>query len=282
MKKFLSSLLLLIYTVFFGTLFIHPKDTEADTLLYAPICPFGKDYEGTSYTKEELEADYKSFIDKLDDKIVGLNENGEDTGDIPCGEPNPAYGGTAFLDKGDCSDERKVVTELTEFVTNDVTLNANNKSISMYAGICCLTGKAKDTNGDEAEETYECYDTRNYYIKVQAPEGGSGLIATKAFDECKRYSIPGGCEKRQWIIGDSGIGIIKLVVKQLYTWGVVVVGIIAVTTLIIQGIRIQASGVSGDISDAKNKILQALFGIVLLFLSGILLYAVNPDFFGTP
>ena len=113
-------------------------------------------------------------------------------------------------------------------------------------------------------EVVTCDDTRTLYAKT--------------YKECTDVAV--NCEKRQWVIGNSGIGIVKLMVKQIYYFGVFAVGSIAVSTMVFQGIKISVSGVSGDITEAKNKMLQALSGIVLLFLSGLILYTVNPDFFG--
>ena len=70
-----------------------------------------------------------------------------------------------------------------------------------------------------------------------------------------------------------------MVGEQIFTWGALTVGSIAVMTIVLNGVRIQMSGVSGDITEAKNKIFQAIAGIVLLFLSGLILYTINPGFF---
>jgi bacteriorhodopsin len=81
------------------------------------------------------------------------------------------------------------------------------------------------------------------------------------------------------VIGTSGAGIIKVYVKQIYRWAAMTVGTVAVVTMVISGIQISMSGVSGDISSAKTKMMSALAGLVLLFLSGLILYTINPTFF---
>ncbi len=131
----------------------------------------------------------------------------------------------------------------------------------MYAGLCCLV-----TETDEDGDFRECKEVRTIYADTyeNCYKSGEGAY---------------GCSKRQWVIGSSGLGIVKLMVKQIYTFAAFSVGTMAVGTMIFQGIMISVSGVSGDITEAKTKILQALAGIVLLFLSGLILYTINPEFF---
>ena len=55
---------------------------------------------------------------------------------------------------------------------------------------------------------------------------------------------------------------------------------IAVLIMVISGIQISAA--AGDqqaVTNAKNRIVQSLGGLALLFLSGIVLYTINPTFF---
>ena len=69
-------------------------------------------------------------------------------------------------------------------------------------------------------------------------------------------------------------------IGMIYTWGASIVGIIAVLIIVISGIQISAGG--GDpeaINSAKKRIIQSLSGIAVLFLSGLILYTINPDFF---
>lgn len=177
-----------------------------------------------------------------------------------CGEPNSF---TGYLEKGDCTEEGKVVTEITEIIAPNTDIDEDNEIITVYAGLCCLAYSEEDNGG------ILCKDVRTIY--------------TQTYDECAGSNGNGSasCEKRQWVIGKTGIGILKLMVKQIYTFGAIMVGSIAVATIIFQSIKISASGVSGDITESKNKILQAITGIVLLFLSGLILYTINPEFFGS-
>lgn len=240
-------------------------------------CPFGSYYivldtevtdedaegeAGHGSNEDEIEAQKEEQLKAYSDWLIQADESyatmySEDT----CGSPN-AY--TGYIEKGDCSAAGKVVTEITEVIAPDVILEegqeSENKIVTVYSGICC-TLPVEDMGGNKLG----CEDSATFY--------------TPDYDSCNANLQ--SCEKRQWVIGSSGIGLVKLMVKQIFTFGALAVGSIAVSTIVFQGIKISVSGVSGDISESKNKILQAIGGIVLLFLSGLILLAINPEFFGS-
>jgi hypothetical protein len=225
-------------------------DDQMANAIEAPlICPFGLKLEAGANNAEEMATRYEDFY--------GLfNASYESTlGNAECGAPNET---TDYLEKGDCTKNGLLVTEITEVIASDVVLDDQNKVLTVYAGLCCLAGVV---NGSEV---VSCDDVRTLY--------------SLSYDECAAHAV--NCEKRQWVIGDSGMGLIKLMVKQIFTFAALSVGSIFMGTIVFQGIKISVSGVTGDISEAKNKILQAIGGMVLLFLSGLLLYSINPGFFG--
>lgn len=211
--------------------------------------------------------DYDPSIDEDGEQLkfiknqieISINNSLDST---KCGEVNSA---TGFIEKGDCSinikdasgdviQRGKVITEVGEVIGPDIDDDGDgNQILTVYKGVCCLV---TDVNG-------ECVESRNVY--------------SKDFSACE--SNASLCERRQWIIGTSGTGIVKIYVKQLYIWGAGVIGFIAVVTMVISGIQISVSGVSGDITEAKERIFKALGGLVLLFLSGLILYTINPTFF---
>jgi hypothetical protein len=239
-----------------------PTFVLADTLVpgeLLKICPgpYGPTEASGSAPSEPTKAadrdrDIQSKQDSLNDALGYVGDGST------CGEPNAV---TGFLEKGDCSAAGYVITELSEPIGNPVAItegeDAGNKIINVYKGTCCWYA---DWN-EEGQQ--ECYETREIYA-----ESISECDAGASF-----------CSQRQWVIGSSGAGIIKLYVKQIYTFMAFTVGAIAVSTMVIAGIQISVSGVSGDISAAKQRMTQAITGIVLLFFSGILLYTINPTFF---
>jgi len=200
----------------------------------------------------DRDKDIQTKQDQLNDALGYVGDS------ATCGLPNAV---TGFLEKGDCSAAGYVITELSEPIGNPIAItegeDAGNKIINVYKGTCCWYA---DWN-DEGQQ--ECYETRDIYAEtIDERDAGASF-----------------CSQRQCVIGSSGIGIIKLYVKQIYTFMVFTVGAIAVSTMVISGIQISVSGVSGDISAAKERMTQAIIGMILVFFSGILLYTINPTFF---
>lgn len=76
----------------------------------------------------------------------------------------------------------------------------------------------------------------------------------------------------------SGVGLIMQYISAIYKWGASLAGMVAVVIIIWSGIQISTSQ-GKDIEAAKNRIIQSLSGLALLFLSGLLLYTINPTFF---
>jgi hypothetical protein len=117
-----------------------------------------------------------------------------------------------------------------------------------------------------------CLDTRA--IK-------NGKIKDKN-DSTKEYSASASCQEVQvFFAGDGGgTSLIFTYIGALYRWAASIVGIIAVLIVVVSGIQISAA--AGDqqaVTNAKNRIFQSLGGLAILFLSGIILYTINPTFF---
>ena len=260
MRKFYL-LILVAYLSAFGSPFVA---SAAETLFE---CNFNNalhyKYDGTS--DDEIKAEEKVYL--------GFEEtfNGElavSFDAAKCGEKNDF---TQLLEKGDCTKNGSVITEITEVIAPNVEIKGDDNTvdsriITVYAGTCCMSSKEVGTNT-------VCPDQTTVYAKtLEECKTAVGTALGTGTDTAT-------CSRRQWVISDSGLGIVKVVVKQIFTWGALTVGSIAVMTIVLNGVRIQMSGVSGDITEAKNKIFQAIAGIVLLFLSGLILYTINPGFF---
>lgn len=88
------------------------------------------------------------------------------------------------------------------------------------------------------------------------------------------------CTIQYRVSGASGTEIFANYVGKLYTWAASIVGIIAVLFMVWAGIQISmAGGDSAKIDEGKKKLTQAIIGIAILFLSGLILYTINPNFF---
>lgn len=248
----------LLFAQMFVLLTLAPVASAADTLNMG-ICDFstlGITGNATSNTGTALETEAFTKNSAMETAYSTLyKQGGGESTPVACGETNSS---TGMIEKGDCTSS--LITEISEVVTDaspSVAGNTEDRIIPVYHGVCCLL-----YNGQT------CYETRDYY--------------TADFASCQ--TIAGGvsvnCQYRQWIIASTGMGLLKIYVKQIFTFGAFAVGAIAVATIILNGVRISVAGVSGDISEAKQKITQSLSGIVLLFMAALILYSINPDFFG--
>lgn len=87
----------------------------------------------------------------------------------------------------------------------------------------------------------------------------------------------------QVFLSQSGVDMLYYYIGAIYRWGASVIGVIAVLVIVISGIQISAAGgEQAAVTSAKTRITQSLIGIVVLFMSGIILYSINPTFFTAP
>lgn len=82
------------------------------------------------------------------------------------------------------------------------------------------------------------------------------------------------------IQGENGVDLITNTTSTLYRYGAGLIGIVCVLVIVISGIQIMLGGAEESmVSSAKNRIMQALLSLLLLFSSGMILRTVNPNFF---
>ncbi len=225
-----------------------------------------KPAEGESEDEEPEEKasngdDYKGIVNYLIGLYGQVDQEMYDANQGKCGELNDG-----FFEKRDCTREGFLITEITEPLGAPVNVeDSESKIINVYAGVCCLLPviSPEGKKGADGKTEAICEEERTIY--------------TATFESCVENAV--FCDQRQWIISRTGAGILKVFVKQFYMIMATMVGSTAVVTLVINGVRISVSGVTGDISEAKQKIFQAIGGIVILFLSGMILYTINPGFF---
>lgn len=102
-------------------------------------------------------------------------------------------------------------------------------------------------------------------------------------DDTKKYSVSYSCKEVKVTLTKGGTVAIYGYIGDIYKWGASIVGIVATTVIIVSGIQISAAGGEPEaIGAAKKRILQSIAGIIVLFLSGLILYTVNPTFFTAP
>ena len=128
------------------------------------------------------------------------------------------------------------------------------------------------------DKQLESVETLTELSKATCPLEEAATLAEKG--STPEFEILYTCREIQVILSKGGTSMIYGYIAMIYQWGASIVGIIAVTVIVFSGIQISAAG--GDpeaVTSAKKRILQSLAGIAVLFLSGLILYTINPNFF---
>lgn len=88
-------------------------------------------------------------------------------------------------------------------------------------------------------------------------------------------------EWKQIIVGSDGSEILVTYAKILYKWLAGFIGLVAVLFIIVGGIQISTAGANQEgMQQGKDRIIAALVALTILFLSSLILYTINPTFFG--
>lgn len=161
------------------------------------------------------------------------------------------------------------------------------------SGLCgtwdiLVDGNKKDTDVPEAVKKA----LEEFYEKAPTSEAiANDLISNGCNNDNSRESLPFStsdeppppsvrCSLLNRISSDSGVGLFAQYVGALYRWAAGVVGIVAVLVMVFSGVQISmAGGDSAKLDSAKNRIMQSIIGLAILFLSGLILYTINPGFF---
>ena len=127
------------------------------------------------------------------------------------------------------------------------------------------------------DKTLESVETSTELSKEACPLEEAESLADASAPE---FQILYSCREIQVILSKGGTSMIYGYIGMIYQWGASLVGIIAVTVIVFSGIQISAAGGEQEaVTSAKKRILQSLAGIAVLFLSGLILYTINPNFF---
>ncbi|MDD5179511.1 MAG: pilin, partial [Candidatus Gracilibacteria bacterium] len=115
------------------------------------------------------------------------------------------------------------------------------------------------------------------------PSNGRILCENLSSGEAWRYYPSTDGKTGNWyqvIRGSDGIDILTTYTTLIYRWLAGFIGIAAVLLIVIGGIMISSAGANQEgMESGKKLITSALAGLTLLFVSSLILYTVNPDFF---
>ncbi len=82
------------------------------------------------------------------------------------------------------------------------------------------------------------------------------------------------------LLTSSGISGFQAFIGTIYRFASLAIGIVGVLMIIVAGIQITIGGASPDqVASGKKRIIQIIAGMVLFYLIGAILRALNPSFF---
>jgi hypothetical protein len=88
------------------------------------------------------------------------------------------------------------------------------------------------------------------------------------------------CQEVQVLFCNGGTCLLNSYIGMIYRWAATIVGLISVIVIIISAIQLSlAGGDQSAVDSAKTRILQSIGGLAVLFLSAVILNAINPNFF---
>jgi len=113
--------------------------------------------------------------------------------------------------------------------------------------------------------------------KTTTKEESHDLEMSVYFKGMERNKKTGGGTLK--VESGGAIVLMKTYVGIIFRFSAGLIVIIAVIMIIVGGLEIMFKGAAGDISTGKDRIIQALLGLVLVFLSALILHTINPSFF---
>lgn len=144
-------------------------------------------------------------------------------------------------------------------------------------------------NNSTADELQYLRCIRKTTCKQEPLPPKPGETQSQTENVCRsEYVNPGGCNPSggdvcqtvDVFVATSGINLLFTYIGAIYRWAAGVIGIVSVFYLVYGGIKISTAGDNtAAIDEAKTKITQSIAGLILLFLSAVILYTINPNFF---
>jgi len=171
------------------------------------------------------------------------------------------------INQGEYDFMKKVITDKTTNLENFITFL--DQPLSTKNNVFIKQTCEPITTGSSTN--YNCKSRVTCKCNPQFPN-------LAAADEDGKKGI--SCRRVQFIIYKSGQELAAKYVNLIYRWVSSIVGIVAVIYIIVNGIIISsAQNDSGQVTAAKDRIIQCLIALVVLLSASIILYAINPTFF---
>jgi hypothetical protein len=143
-----------------------------------------------------------------------------------------------------------------------------------------FTGKKSDTFTDQDLAVADCLRVTTVVQGTSSQEGGSAQQSKSEYQDLSACPSGAKCQRVQVLMAKSGTALLYGYIGFIYRWAAATIGMVCVGMLVYYGTRIAASGSNESVlTEAKDHIVQSLGGLILLFLSAVILYTINPNFF---
>lgn len=141
-----------------------------------------------------------------------------------------------------------------------------------------FTGKKSDTFTDPDLAVADCLRVTTI-VEGSGTEGGAQQSKSE-YKDLSACPADAKCQRVQVLMAKSGTALLYGYIGFIYRWAAATIGMVCVGMLVYYGIRIAASGSNESVlTEAKDHIAQSIGGLILLFLSAVILYTINPNFF---
>lgn len=139
---------------------------------------------------------------------------------------------------------------------------------------------AKPQPGDPGEVAAQKRSCVVTYEEIGSCTGANSAEIEKTLSDSKSTSPFTICEIVQVYVTDGGTNLLYYYIGQIYKYMAWIGGFIAVFVLIVAGLMRTTAGDNAEqVSKANALIGKCITGLILLFLSAIILYVINPNFF---
>lgn len=192
-----------------------------------------------------------------------------------CGFMNYQY---ASVEEKQAEDANKYAefNDKIAVVTEERLGNADGvTSFNCFRQTECSGGDSGDTKSETPKNIRKCVtkfaETCNKSSDAQIKEAQKDATGKTKYTYCEPVRV---------YVTKAGTDLLYYYVGQIYRYVAGLGGLLAVLILIIAGVmRTTAGDNTNQITQANNLVTKSITGLVVLFLSAIILYTINPNFF---
>ena len=162
-------------------------------------------------------------------------------------------------------------------ITEEKLGNPDNKTTFMCSRKIDFSAPPATTPGKPGESTPAPANT----YKTSYVSDCKSTLTPAQINEARQNGQPFTiCEPVMVYLSAAGTGLLYYYIGQVYRYVAGVGGLLAVLILVIAGImRTTAGDNTNQITQANNLVTKSITGLIVLFLSAIILYTINPNFF---